>query len=320
MSVKVAISQFEYRKAADFFNSIPDFEFIVAPSAEDELAEAIRSSGARHAVIGTVRYAKALYEALPPGGVIARFGVGHDGVDKAAAARHGLFCTNTPGVLEQSVAEFTIGMMISFARHLSVCSHEVRTGGWHNRVGGELAGKTLLIVGCGEIGARTARIAALGLHMRVLGLARRAQSPTAESGIARIFTEFEPAAHEADFISLHIPDSPENRDFINAGRLKQMKPSAVLINTARGGVVDENALYDAVAAGTIAGAALDVFKHEPYVPLDPARDLRKLDRMLLTPHLGSSTAEACLRVAQAVVDNLRAAEAGQLDRMNLVTG
>ena len=97
-----------------------------------------------------------------------------------------------------------------------------------------------------------------------------------------------------------------------------MKPSAILINTARGSVVDENALYDAIAAGTIAGAALDVFAHEPYCPVDPARDLRRLDRVILTPHLGSSTAEACLRVARRVVANLRAAERGDRDQLDLI--
>lgn len=319
MAVKIAIPQFEYRKAAAYFDSVRDFEFIVSPSGDEAvLSRVIRESGARHAVIGTVRYTGELYRTLPRGGVLARFGVGHDGVDKALAARHGLYCTNTPGVLEQSVAEFTIGLMLDFSRHLSRCSGEMAGHIWHNRVGVELAGKRLLIVGCGAIGLRTARIAAHGFGMRVDGLVRREAAPPPDSGVERLFTDFNAAAAEADFVSLHIPELPENRDFIDREKLAAMKVAAVLVNTARGGVVDENALYDAVAADRLAGAALDVFRTEPYVPADPERDLRRLDRVLMTPHLGSSTVEACRRVAELVVADLRRAEQGAYDRMHLV--
>ncbi len=317
MSVKVAITELEYGKAAEYLRSLPDFEFIVSPPGEEELAAVIREHGARHAVVGVRKYVGALYRALPPGGVIARFGVGYDGIDRQAAAECGLFCTNTPGVLERSVAEFSVGSMITAARHLSLCAAEVRAGAWHNRVGVELAGKRLLIVGCGRIGRQTARIAALGFDMRVTGFNRTGENPD-PSLFETVTADFGEAVADADFISLHIPSSSGNFHFINAARLRLMKPSAILINTARGSVVDENALYDAVAAGTIAGAALDVFAHEPYCPVDPARDLRRLDRVILTPHLGSSTAEACLRVARRVVANLRAAERGDRDQLDLI--
>ena len=315
--ITVAITEFEYNKAPRFFESMPDFEWIVAPSDEKSLAAAIRASGARHAVIGTVKYVDELYRALPPGGVIARFGVGHDGVDKKLAARHHLLCVNTPGALDRSVAEFGIGVMIAAARHIGECATELHEGCWHNRVGTELFGKKLLIIGCGEIGTRLARIACHGFEMKVSGLVRTMpgeEKPPFES----LHTDFAEAVRDADFISIHIPDAPENRLFIDREKLAMCKKSAILINTARGAVLDESALYDAITGGVIAGAALDVFETEPYVPKDPAKDLRKLPRVLLTPHLGSSTVAACTRVARRVVENLRAAEAGNHKAMDLL--
>ncbi len=315
--IKVAITEFEYNKAATYFDSVPDFEWVVVPSGEEALAAAVRASGARHAVVGTVKYTGELYRALPRGGVIARFGVGHDGIDKALAARHGLFCINTPGELDRSVAEFGIGAMIAAARHIGECSTELHGGCWHNRLGTELFGKRLLIVGCGEIGTRLARIACHGFEMKVTGLVRTLPGEPLPPFEA-LHTDFAEAVKDADFISIHIPDTPENRNFISREKLALCKKTAILINTARGAVLDEDALYDALAGGVIAGAALDVFATEPYEPRDAAKDLRKLPQLLLTPHLGSSTAAACVRVARRVVENLRAAEAGDFQAMDLL--
>ncbi len=317
MSVKVAITELEYGKAAEYLRSQPDLEFIVSSPDEESLAAAIRRCGARHAVVGVRKYVGELYRALPRGGVIARFGVGYDGIDRGLVAKYGLLCTNTPGVLESSVAEFAVGAMISAARRLSLCAADVRGGVWRNHVGVELEGKRLLIVGCGRIGRQTARIAARGFGMRVAGVSRTGENPD-PSLFEAVYADFSEAAPDADFISLHIPDNSGNVHFINADTLRLMKRSAILVNTSRGSVVDENALYDAVAAGAIAGAALDVFKHEPYQPDDPSRDLRRLDRVILTPHLASSTKDACVRVARRVVANIRAVERGDRDRLDLI--
>ncbi len=315
---KVAITELEYRKAAAYFDAQTDFEWLVVPPDETRLAAAIREQQARHAVIGVRKYTGALYEALPRGGVLARFGVGHDGVDKQLAAAHGLYCVNTPGALDRSVAEFAIGMMIAVARHLAHCAGDLENHVWHNRVGSELCGRKLLIIGCGEIGTSLARIAHYGLDMEVSGLVRHLPGTGAEPPFAALYTDFAEAVRDADYISLHIPESPENYHYMDAARLACCKPGAVLINTARGAVLDEAALFDAVQAGRLAGAALDVFAAEPYAPVAADKDLRTLPQILMTPHLGSSTVEACTRVAAKVVENLRAAECGDYARMNLV--
>lgn len=314
----VVVTELEYRKAEEVFRSAPGFECIPAPAAEAALAERVRQTGAKHVIIGVEKYAGPLYEALPSGGVIARFGVGHDGVDKKKAAEKGILCANTPGALDQSVAECAVGLMLSAARNIPACACDNRSGVWKTRVGAELSGKRLAVIGCGAIGKKAAAIAAFGFGMRVTGMDIVKPAKGMESGIEEFTTDFAVAVKEADFVSLHIPDMSATRDFINGARLLQMPERSVLINTARGGVVDENALYDAVAAGRIAGAALDVFKNEPYVPQSPEKDLRKLERVIMTPHIGSSTKEACRRMASAALRNIECVVAGAYDKMNIV--
>ena len=155
----------------------------------------------------------------------------------------------------------------------------MRSGRWEPKEGLELEGKTLALIGSGAIAIAVARIAAAGFGMRVIGYARSARQ-TPSPHIAAITTDFAEAVGEADFVSLHIPGSPENARFINADRLALMPPRAWLINTARGAVVDELALYDALAGGRLAGAALDVFAREPYQPADPDHDLRTLANVI----------------------------------------
>ena len=312
--IPVAVTESEFRKGEALFRAASEFACFPAPAAETALAAAIRANGARHAIVGTDRYTGPLYDALPRGGVIARFGVGHDGIDKAQAAARGLFCCNTPDVLNGAVAEFALGLMIAAARHIASCGAATARGGWQPRIGGEVAGKTLAVIGVGRIGSRLAAIAKQALAMRVIGVSPR--PPQDRRHLDHWTADFNAAAVEADFVSLHIPDTPAPRDFLNAERLARLRPAAIVINTARGGVLDENALYDAVAAGAIAGAALDVFKTEPYAPQSGDRDLRTLDRVLMTPHIGSSTAEACERVARRTLHNLALAEAGRTDEMD----
>lgn len=314
--IKIAVTDLEYAKAADVFKRAAGFECISVPSDEVSLAAKIKEIGAAHVIIGVSKYTGELYKALPRGGVIARFGVGHDGVDKAQAKACGLYCTNTPGVLDNSVAECTLGLILTMARHLSECSADLKNFQWRNRVGAELEGKRLAIIGCGNIGLKVAKMAAVGFDMKVTGFGRR--EPRELCCLDEFTTDLGCALKNADFISLHIPDVPATKDFINAERLAMMKSTAILINTARGGVLDENALYDAVKDGVIAGAALDVFKQEPYAPQNPGKDLRTLDRVIMTPHIGSSTTEACNRMAYAALKNIELCESGKFDEMNLI--
>jgi phosphoglycerate dehydrogenase-like enzyme len=315
--IKVAVTDLEYNKAVDVFENAVGIESICAPTPEMELAGFIRENHISHVVIGVDKYKDALYDALPAGGVIARFGVGHDGVNKALAAEKGLYCTNTPGVLDDSVAECAVGLMLVAARQLAVCTNDNKNGIWKNRIGFELSKKRLAVIGCGNIGRKVAKIAKNGFGMEVIGF--DVVEPQEQDFIDGFSSDFATAVKEADFITIHIPDIASTRNFINTERMSLMKSSAVLINTARGGVLDENALYDAVKTGIIGGAALDVFKVEPYVPQSPVKDLRTLENVIMTPHIGSSTVEACKRMACDALKNIELCENNKISEMSIIS-
>ena len=321
--VSVAVTELEFRKAEALFAraAAEDCDCICVPAEEAALAEAIRAREIRHAIIGVERYTGRLYQTLRKGGVIARFGVGHDGVDKAQATAHGLLCTNTPGALDDSVAEHTINLLFAAARHTVAQAAGLRAGSWSPQMGAELNGKTLAIIGCGAIGRRVAQIAARGLGMKVVGcevadvdVNRMHQ----EFGVAAVVKDFAAAVSGVDVVSLHIPSLPETRHFLNRERLGLLGAGGWIVNTARGALVDEAALFDALAGGRLAGAALDVFEREPYEPAVPGKDLRTLANVIMTPHISSSTREACNRMAERALRNIRLAEAGKYDEMDLL--
>ena len=316
----VLVTEPEFRRAGAVFGSAAGMQCLPAPVAEAELARAVADSGARYVVVGSWPYTSALYSALPRGGVIARFGVGHDSVDKAKATAAGVLCTNTPGVLDQSVAEHAILLVLAAARHFATTAADMRAGRWDlGPSGTELRGKTLAIIGCGRIGRATAKIAAGGFGMRVVGLRRSGGSDAKKDAVfADVTTQFAAAVRDAHYVSLHINANEHNRKFMNAERLALLSPHAWVINTARGAVLDEHALYDALANGRIAGAALDVFEREPYQPSDPLRDLRMLPNVILTPHVGSHTYEANRGMAERALENIRLAEAGDFGSMDLL--
>ena len=313
----VVVTEPEFRRAEAVF-AASALRCVSAPPVERELADAIRTTGARHAILGPFVYQDALYAALPAGGVLARYGVGHDGIDKARATRAGLLCTNTPGVLHQSVAELTLLLILAAARHFEAVAGDMRSGQWRPRPGVELQGKTLAVIGCGIIGRATARIAKAGFGMRVVGYQRSAVKATSDADFDSLTGDFAAAVKAADYVSLHIPASPENGGFINEERLSLFPRHAWLINTARGVVVDEGALYDAVAQDRIGGAALDVFAREPYEPAVAGKDLRTLPRVIAVPHIGSNTAEANARMADRALRNVTLAERGDFAAMDLL--
>lgn len=321
--IRVAVTELEYDKAREVFvlAGADGFECISAAENESGLADAVRSHSAQHVIVGVDTYRKGLYEALPKGGVIARFGVGHDGINKDLATGEGLYCTNTPGVLNDSVAEYTISLMLSVARHVPTLASAMRQEKWLPKVGSELKGKTLAIIGCGAIGRRVAQIASFGLSMNVIGsevIEMDAAVMKKAYGFAEIYDDFAEAVAEADYVTLHIPSHPATRHFINHQRLKALPPNVWLINTARGAILDESALFDALSAGELAGAALDVFEHEPYQPVQPNKDLRKLDNVILTPHVGSSSQEASNRCAKRALHNIKLACAKRFGEMDLL--
>ena len=315
----VLVTDAEYRKGEACFMGASWVDCQRAPAAEDELAAAIKAAKVRYVIVGGRQYTGPLYDSLPTGGVIARFGVGHDGVDKARATTARVLCTNTPGVLDQSVAEHTMLLVAAASRNLRSALASMERGTWDSAPGHDLYGKRLAVIGCGGIGRAVARIAAIGYGMQVVGCTRSdAPAPTALDHFQFVTNDFGAAVRDADFVSLHMPARPETIRFINHERLGYLSNRAWLINTARGAVVDERALFESLAAGRIAGAALDVFAREPYVPAEGSGDLRTLPNVILTPHVGSNTLEANRRMAERALQNIRFAHAGEFERMDLL--
>jgi phosphoglycerate dehydrogenase-like enzyme len=219
--------------------------------------------------------------------VIARYGVGVDNVDLAAASARGIVVTNTPQANAVSVAELTVGLILSLARSIPLLVARTRAGEWPRVVGTAIKGKTVGLLGMGAIGKEVVR------RLRGFDCALLAHDPRADEAFAAEFGVQLVSAAEvgarSDFLSLHLPLLPTTRGTVNAEFLATMKPGAFLINTSRGEIVDEQALYAALTAGHIRGAALDVFGEEPPSPGDP---LLVLPEVLVTPHTGAHSDDA----------------------------
>ncbi|WP_420140804.1 2-hydroxyacid dehydrogenase [Sphingomonas sp.] len=243
--------------------------------------------------------------------VLANFGAGLDHIDLAAARATGLTVTNTPDALTEATAELAILLMLMAARRASEGERELRAGQWTgwrptHLVGNSLVGRTLGLVGFGRIAQSTAA-KAKALGMRITFHSRRAPPAEVTAPLeAERLPSLEALAATADILSLHVPGGAETRHLIDARILAAMRPDAILVNTARGEVVDEAALADALAAGTIAAAALDVYEREPAV------HARLLDhpRSVLLPHLGSATIETRTAMGMQAIANLQAFFAG----------
>ena len=219
--------------------------------------------------------------------VISKFGVGVDKIDIGAASACGVAVCNTPGANSESVADMAFCLMLGVARQLPRTDAEVRQGLWQSIIGCELYRKTIGIVGLGRVGRAVAK-RAKGFSMRVIGFDEYPDPQWAEKEEISL-VDMDTLLRESDFISLHLPSLPSTRGFIGAGELGRMKPTAYLINTARGEVVDEAALCDALRDGKLAGAGLDVFAQEPP---DPASPLLGLPNVVLAPHVAAHTVEA----------------------------
>lgn len=252
----------------------------------------------------------ALIDSLPGLRVVANIAVGYDNIDIEAAQARGVVVTNTPDVLTEAVADFTIALALNLTRRVGEGDRLIRRGGWTGfaldfMLGTELRGRLLGIVGYGRIGrAVAARARAFG--MRVAYADRAGTGPAAPDDDAQRMVLDELLA-SADLVSLHVPLTPETRGLIGERELALMKRSACLVNTARGPVVDEPALVRALRAGTIAGAALDVFGNEPSVP----GALLDLENVVLVPHLGSATVETRTAMADLAASNVLAVLTGQ---------
>jgi len=229
---------------------------------------------------------------LPALRVVANYGVGYDNIDLAAAARRGITVTNTPDVLTEATADLAMALLLAAARRLREGLDVARSGewdGWHptQLLGMGLQGRILGILGAGRIGVATARrAAAFGMKIAYWSRSRAAAMET-EAGGRRI-ERLEALLAEADVVSVHLPLTPETGDLLDAGRLAAMRPGAILVNTARGALVDQDALAESLRSGHLAAAGLDVFENEPDIPAT----LRELPNCIVLPHLGSATREA----------------------------
>lgn len=250
-----------------------------------------------------------LMEAAPALRVVANLAVGFDNVDVAEATERGIVVTNTPDVLTEATADLTWALTLAAARRLGEGDRLVRSGEWEGwsptqLLGQSIGGSTIGIIGMGKIGRAVAR-RARGFAMTVL-YHNRTPDPTAESELGARFVDLDTLLRESDVISIHTPLTDATRHLIGGDALERMKSSAVLVNTARGPVVDEAALVDALRAGTIAAAGLDVFEREPAL----ATGLVELPNVVLAPHIGSATIDARSAMVKLCCDNIIAVLTG----------
>ncbi len=281
-----------------------------APFSRERLLDAMRTADGLLCVVTDRLDAAVLGVEGRRVAIVANFGVGVNHIDLAAAEAAGIVVTNTPGVLTDATADLAIALMLAATRRMSETEAILRAGGWDGWrptgwLGMGLQGSTLGIIGMGRIGQAVARRAALGFGMRVIYFNRSPVGPFEFPAEAR--PSVEAVLAEADVVSLHVPGGGGNARLLSAERLAAMKPGAYLVNTARGDVVDEAALAEALASGRLAGAGLDVFSDEPNVP----EALLKLQNVTLLPHIGSATLQARTAMGMLAVDNLAAHFAGR---------
>ena len=262
----------------------------------DALVQFLR--GHDKAITGLDVLDEALFRAVPEVRLVSKYGVGLDMIDIEAAKRHGVSVRWTPGVNRQAVAELAICFMIALCRSVVPLAHELAAGGWRHPGGRQLSSSTVGVVGCGHVGQQVARLC-------------RAFGATVLAHDVRAYDDFYRAAsvtpvtldallQESDIVTIHVPLDASTRGLIDARAIALMKPDALLINTARGGIVDEPALKAALVERRLAGAACDVFAVEP--PVD--HELLLLPNFIGTPHIGGGTREAVLAMGRAAIEGL----------------
>ena len=292
---------------------LADYEVIrrtaAGPIQHKELMEMI-AGAAGHLGSAVLAIPNEVIDAAPRLRVISNFGVGFDNVDLSYARQRGIDVCNTPGVLSDAVADLTLGLILQLARGLGEAQAMVRQGRWVKGahplpLGSDLKEKTLTILGMGRIGLEVARRAqAFGMRVLFYDLRGDCEAPPG----ADCAPTLDDALREADFLSLHTNLTPDSYHLIGAPQLAAMKPTAYLLNTARGPIVDQQALYEALKEGLIAGAALDVLEVEPPPAGEP---LLTLPNVIISPHIGSATVETRDAMARLAVQNLADVLAGR---------
>jgi lactate dehydrogenase-like 2-hydroxyacid dehydrogenase len=277
------------------------------PLGPDGLREALRSADALLCTVTDKLTSDVLAVEPRRARLLANFGVGFNNIDIEAAKSRGLAVSNTPDVLTDATADLAVTLLLMVARRTGEGERQIRSGAWSgwrptHMMGTQVTGKTLGLVGMGRIARAVAKRAHHGFGMRVLYHDPYPPPPDVASGLgAEPRESLNQLLRESDFVSLHCPATPETRHLMNAERFALMRPDAFLVNTARGDVVDEAALVEALRTGRIAGAGLDVYEREPEV----SSELSAMENVVLLPHLGSATRETRVAMGMRALENLR---------------
>ena len=317
---KLLITEALGRSGRDILAARDDIEVVAFANmiAAPDFLALLQSNSELHGVaLGGTRFGATEIAAARGLQVVARNGVGYDAVDVPALSRKRVPLMVTGIANSPSVAEQALFFMMALAKRGAALHALVQEGRWGDRfvtTPGDLLGKTVLIVGFGRIGTRTAR-RCLAMEMTVLVYDPYVAADTVRAAGCEPVADLDAALPRADFVSLHCPKTPQTVGLFNAARLRRLRPTAYLVNTARGGIVDEPALHAALTGGVLAGAALDVFEREP-TPTD--NPLLKLPNVITSPHLAGVTAEAIQRMAVATARNMLSAIDGQPIRENVV--
>jgi D-3-phosphoglycerate dehydrogenase / 2-oxoglutarate reductase len=297
-----------------------DIEVIEFPnmiSARDFEALLQAQAPVHGVALGATRFGEPELEASKAMQVVTRIGVGYDAVDVPALSRRKIPLMVAGTANSPSVAEQALFMMLTLAKRAVEMHALVKEGNWSSRLGKlpyDLFGKTVLIVGFGRIGTRTAK-RCLAMEMNVMVYDPYKSAAEIKAAGCEPVADLDAALPRADFVSLHCPKTPETVGMFNAARLKRMKATAYLINTARGGIIDEPALYDALVAGNLAGAGLDVFEQEP-PPV--GHSLLELSNVIVAPHVAGVTREAVDRMSVQTARNILSALDGEPIRQNVI--
>ncbi|WP_343209299.1 phosphoglycerate dehydrogenase [Anaerolentibacter hominis] len=266
------------------------------PMKEEELIEALKDCDGFIAGVDPVT--EKVLENCPNLKVISRYGAGYDAVDIKAARAKGIDVTNTPAVNSESVGELAFGMIIALARAIPYLSGQTKTGNWVRHSGMELHGKTMGIIGFGAIGRVVGRCAQ-GFGMNVIAYDPYMNEAYCKENQIAVKT-LDEVIREADVISTHLPLNDSTRHMIDKEAISKMRDGVIIINTARGGIVDEAAVYEALVSGKVAGLGLDVYEVEP----PTGSPLFELDNVIATPHAGAHTGAATFKMADMAIDNL----------------
>ncbi|MDR3560615.1 MAG: 2-hydroxyacid dehydrogenase [Negativicutes bacterium] len=277
----------------------------------DEAAQQLALAQAKYLVASVFPINGALLDKAPNVRLVQKTGAGLDNIDIAAADERGVLVSSTPGVNSSTVAELTIGMILNLFRKINFMDREIKQGKWlmweYRPFMFEMKGKTHGIIGLGNVGKEVAKLSlAFGTRVIYYDIARL--SPEREKELGVTFATFEELLAGSDIVSLHIPLTPLSRNMISTKELALMKPNAVLINVARGNIVDEQALAEALKAGRLLGAGTDVWASEPVKADNP---LLQLDNIVGSPHLGGGTRDVMERVFELSFANVRRLEAGE---------